>query len=386
MKHISTILHVCDTLSVGGAERLILGLAQQIDRSRFAVRVCALGSRRGNLLQPELERAGVAVEMLGAQRFYDPGAIAGVVRTVRAHNVDLIHTHLTSADVIGRVAGKLTGRPVVSTLHNEPYDYERQRRDRRALQRLTARHATTKLIAVSERLRELYIERWGLPADQITAIMNAVPLAPFLAVEPPRERPDGQLTITTIGRLSPQKAHDVLLEAAALLFPRRPNLRLRLVGQGRLEGELRAQAARLGIADRVEFAGVRGDVAAVLAESDIFVLSSRWEGVPVTAAEAMAAARPVVLTDVGGCRDLVRHGAHGLLVPPGDPAALAAALEELADSPARRRELGIAARERARRELDMETFALRHEALYSDVLARRDGARHVTDSRRASNF
>ncbi len=365
-----TILHLCDSLSVGGAERLILGLAGRIDRSRFAVRVCSLGVLRGNLLQPEFERLGVPVEIIGSRRFYDPAALAGVVRSVRSGGVDLIHTHLTYADVVGRIAGRLTGRPVVSTLHNEPYDYDRQRRDLRLLQRLTARHATAMLVAVSERLRERYLRDWGLPPGRVTAILNGVPLAPFLAIPAPAERgPGEQLTVTTIGRLSPQKAHDVLLDAAGLLFARRPNLRLMIVGQGRLEGQLREQAARLGIAGRVQFAGVRQDVAAALAESDIFVLSSRWEGVPVTAAEAMAAARPLVLSDVGGCGDLVRHGVDGLLVPPGDPAALAAALELLADDPPLRRRLGLAARERACRELGMETFARRHEELYGGLLA-----------------
>lgn len=370
-----TILHMCDSLSVGGAERLILGLARQLDRARFAVRVCSLGSLRGNLLQPELEALGVPVELVGSRRFYDPACLATVARSVRANGVDLIHTHLTYADVVGRTVGRLTGRPVVSTLHNEPYDYDRQRFDRRLLQRLTARHATSMLVAVSPRLRELYLAAWGLRPERVTAIMNAVPLAPFLAVPPrPEPGPDDELAITTIGRLSPQKEQRLLLEAMALLLPRCPQARLTIVGQGRLEQELRARAAALGIAERVSFAGVRRDIAAVLAASDIFVLSSRWEGVPITAAEAMAAGRPVVLTDVGGCRDLVDHGVSGLLVPPGDARALAGALLELAGDPPRRRALGEAARERARRELSMELFARRHEALYEALLAAKPAA------------
>lgn len=369
-----TILHLCDSLSVGGAERLILGLAGRIDRARFAMRVCSLGSLRGNLLQPELERTGVPVTLVGSRRFYDPASLLAVARLVRATGVDLIHTHLTYADVVGRIVGRLAGVPVVSTLHNEPRDYNQQRRDRRLLQRLTARHAATRLVAVSPRLRELFLADWGLPPEQVTAIMNAVPLEQFLAV-PERPTPSSApLTITTIGRLSPQKDQATLLEAARPLLLRRPDARVQLVGQGRLEAQLRAQAQSLGIAEQLVFAGVRHDVPAVLAETDIFVLSSRWEGVPITAAEAMAAGRAVLLTDVGGCRDLVTHGAEGLLAPPGDAAALGAALAQLADEPALRRRLGAAARARARRELDMTSFVARHEALYEQVLAGAPGA------------
>jgi glycosyltransferase involved in cell wall biosynthesis len=367
-----TILHLCDSLSVGGAERLILGLAGQIDRARFALQVCSLGSLRGNLLQPELERTGVPVALVGSRRFYDPAALAAVARLVRAQGVELIHTHLTYADVVGRLVGRLAGVPVVSTLHNEPTDYNRQRRDRRLLQRLTARRAAAHLIAVSPRLRELFVAEWGLPPGRVTAIMNAVPLERYLAVpERPAPAPGEPLTITTIGRLSPQKDHATLLAAARPLLQRRPELRLQLVGQGRLEAPLRAQAEALGIAGQVIFAGVRHDIPAVLAASDIFVLASRWEGVPITAAEAMAAGRAVLLTDVGGCRDLLAHEREGLLVPPGDAAALGAALARLADDAGLRQRLGAAARERARRELDMATFVARHEALYERVL---DGA------------
>lgn len=362
----TTILHLCDTLSVGGAERLILGLAGGLDGRRFAVRVCSLGSRRGNLVQPQIEKLGVPVDVIGARRFYDPAAVAAVARLVRAHGVGLIHTHLTYADVVGRIVGRLAGVPVVSTLHNEPLDYARQRADRRLLQRLTARHAAAMLVAVSPRLRELYLVEWGLSPERIIAIMNAVPLEAFEAV-PPRPT-GGELVITTIGRLSPQKNQRLLLEAVRPLLERYPRALLRIVGQGRLEGELRARAVALGIGGRVEFAGVRHDIPAVLAATDIFVLSSRWEGVPITAAEAMAAGRAVVLPDVGGCRDLVTNGADGLLTPRGDAGTLTRALLTLADDDALRRRLGAAARERARFELGMERFVARHEVLYESLL------------------
>lgn len=367
-----TILHLCDSLSVGGAERLILGLAGHLDRERFAMRVCGLGVLRGNLLQPEFERLGVPIDVIGSRRFYDPAAIAAVVKIVRSHKVDLIHTHLTYADVVGRLVGQLTGRPIVSTLHNEPYDYDRQRVDRRWLQHITARYAATRLVAVAPRLRDAYLRAWKLPPEQVVAILNAVPLERFLDI-PERPANDADIVITNIGRLNPQKAQSLLLDAMQQVLQRYPRARLMIVGQGRLEQELKLLAQTLGIAERVQFTGVRNDVAEVLAETDIFVLSSRWEGLPVTAAEAMAAGRAIVLTDVGGNRDLVEHGAHGLIVPPNDVTALRDALLTLVEDGEQRRALGRAARERARHELDMGVFAQRHEALYESLLVPANG-------------
>lgn len=372
MKQRLRILQLCASLSVGGAERLILGLGEHLDRDRFEVHVCALSVLRGNAFQPAFERLGIPVHVVGAQRFYDPRAISAVAHYVRRHNIDIIHTHLTNADVVGRIVGKLTGRPVVSTMHNEPQDYDRQRRDRSALQRLTARYLATCLIAVSRRIREMYIQQWHIPEERIEAIRNAIPMDAYLAVpEQVQHAPNAGPLVTNIGRLNPQKAQRLLLDAAKLVLAQRPDAHFMIVGQGRLEDQLKEHARALGIAERVTFTGVRHDIPDILAQTDVFMLSSLWEGLPVTAVEAMAAARPVVLTDVGGNRDLVEHGLHGLIVPPGDTSALAQALVYLLGNDQLRRDMGHAARERVRRDFSMETFVHRHEALYQSLCGER---------------
>jgi glycosyltransferase involved in cell wall biosynthesis len=362
------ILQLCASLSVGGAERLILGLAQHLDRQRFDVHVCGLSVLRGNALQPAFERMGVPVYVPGAERFYDINTIRAVAQYVRAHNIEVIHTHLTHADVVGRIVGMITRRPVVSTMHNEPRDYDQQRRDRRLLQRLTARFLTTRLVAVSPGIREMYIREWGIAPDKITTIRNAVPMDEFLALaETPQHAAGAGVVITNIGRLNPQKAQRLLLDAAKLVLQQRPDARFMIVGQGRLEQELKAHARALGIAGQVIFTGVRHDIPAILAGTDIFVLSSLWEGLPVTAVEAMAAARPVVLTDVGGNRDLVAHGTHGFVVPPGDVAALADHLLLLMKHDRLRQAMGRAAREQVRTAFSMQAFVRQHEALYATL-------------------
>lgn len=362
------VLHLIDTLSVGGAERLILGLAERIDKDRFEIHVCCLGVLHGNALQPEFERLHIPVRVLGAKRFYDPGTIKRLIHYVRQHQIDVIHTHLTHADIVGRIIARMLRLPVVSTLHNEPRNYNRDRFDRRWLEQLTARYLTTRLIAVSQRIQRQFIQEWSIPAERIARIYNAVPMDVYFAVpEQPVRDPHGGPVVTNIGRLSSQKAQHILLEAAQFVLEQRADTRFLIVGQGRRAQELKDRAQSLGIAAQVMFTGVRHDVAAILADSDVFVLSSLWEGLPLTAVEAMAAARPVVLTDVGGNSELVEDGVQGFLVQPGDARMLADALLTLLNDAPRRLAMGRAARSRVRYDFSMDMFVTQHEAVYTEV-------------------
>lgn len=372
MKQHLKVLHVCDSLSVGGAERLILGMVEQMNRSRFEFHVCSLKVIRNDFLRPDFERIGVPLYSVNAKRFYDLRTFQHVARYVREHNIDIVHTQLTSADIVGRIVGKMTGRPVISTLQNEPQDYNRERFDRRWLEQMTIQICKPYLVAVSHRIREMFIQEWQIPADSIAVIYNAVPMEPYLHVpESTSTQEDGVSTvITNIGRLSPQKAQHHLLEAAQIVLTQRPEVRFMIVGQGRLEGELKAQAQMLGISDQVLFTGPRKDIPDILAQTDIFVLSSLWEGLPLTAIEAMASARAVVLTDVGGNRELVETSGNGLIVPPNDVPALAEALLALVNDAQRRIAFGKAARERVRVDFSIETITRQYEMLYEAVAQR----------------
>lgn len=357
------VLHVVASLFVGGAERLLPGLAQGLDPRRFEVRVCSL---TGGPVREDMQQKGVPLTVIGARRFYDPRTILAVTRVARTYGADVIHTHLTDADVVGRIAGAALRVPVVSTLHNVPRDYAMQKPHRHLLQRATL-PLVTRLVAVSERIRDHYTAEWHVSPSRIISIRNAVPLEPYLAVPegtPPTS--DGPV-IVNIAKLFPQKAQHVLLDAAQIVLAQRPDVRFRIVGGGDMEAKLRAQALALGIAGQVDFLGVRKDIPAILATSDIFTLSSAWEGLPVTAVEAMAAARACVLTDVGGARDLIDHGQNGLIVPPANPRALAAALLDLLANEGPRRVLGLAARAKVQREFSMERYVALHEALYESL-------------------
>jgi glycosyltransferase involved in cell wall biosynthesis len=369
------VMHLIGSLTVGGAEQLLLGLVGALDRQRFAASVASMSVVRGNRLQADFERLGLPVESIGARFELDPRATLAVARAIRRHRVDILHTHLLSADLTGAVAGRAMRVPVVTTLHNEPRNYATGG-PLGWLERVVVRRLASELVAVSPAIRTRFVREWGIPAERIVTIPNAVPAEPFLDVpEGGRRAPGDGPLVTNIGRLSGQKGQRYLLEAARIVLERWPDARFLIVGQGRLEAALRRQAAELGIAARVELAGYRRDIPAILARTDVFVLSSLWEGLPLTGLEAMAAARAVVFTDVGGARDLVEPGVHGLIVPPADATALAGAITRLlADEPLRLA-LGRAARARVQQAFAMETFVAGHARLYERLwLARQPAA------------
>ncbi len=368
------ILHLVTSLTVGGAEQIVLSLADKVDRQRFETHVCSLSVVSQNALQPAFEQLHIPLLTLKSRRFYDPSTFRTVYDYVRQHRIDVIHTHLTNADIMGRLIGRWLGIPVVSTFQNVPYNHTRQRWDRYWLERLTARYLATHLVAVSDSVRAQYVAEWHIPAPRLSVIYNTVRMEPFLAVPPgvPASRPYPGPVITNVARLSPQKAQHLLLEAAQIVVAKHPTARFLIVGKGHLEAALRQQVQALGLSQHVVLTGMRHDIPAILGQSDIFVLSSKWEGFPLSAVEAMAAARPVVVTDVGGNRELVEPGQSGLIVPPDDVHALADGLLALLSNEPMRGALGAAARQRVQRLFSIERFIQQYETLYQAV---REGQR-----------
>lgn len=173
------ILHLIDSFSVGGAEQLLLNLAQRMDKSRFELHLIGLSTFNRNCLQPQFERTSLPVHVIGTRHFYDLRAALWLMRYIKQQRIELVHTHLDYADVLGRVVGALMRRPVVSTLHNQPAQFDQERFDRRWAQQISARFSNVHLVALSARLRTQFSEQWHIPAHRITAIYNGIALEPF---------------------------------------------------------------------------------------------------------------------------------------------------------------------------------------------------------------
>jgi glycosyltransferase involved in cell wall biosynthesis len=237
---------------------------------------------------------------------------------------------------------------------------------------------TDRAIAVSESTREFLVRQRHVPEARVRLIWNGAPLAEFAPVS--REQaaavraglglPAGALVVGSIARLSEQKGHRYLLEAAARVLAARPDTRFLIVGDGDQWEALRAQAGALDISGRVVFAGHRTDVPALLGACDVFCISSTYEGTPLTLFEAMASGQAIVSTAVDGCREILRDGVTGLLVPPRDAEALAAALGRALDDPRLRARLSAAARD-ASADYDIARTVERIQDLYDELLAER---------------
>jgi glycosyltransferase involved in cell wall biosynthesis len=231
-------------------------------------------------------------------------------------------------------------------------------------------------IAVSETLaRQLSRDLW-MPPSRIRMIANGVPHVPPASTtlrEQLRLRPEDRLLVS-VGNLYPVKGHCHLVDALAVLVPSHPTLHVAIAGRGEMEDALTARARDRGVADRLHLLGLRSDVPAVLAAADVFVLPSLSEGLPLALLEAMFAGRPIVASAVGEVSAALAHGAAGVLVPPGDAHALAAAVDGVLRDAERARELGRAAARRAAAEYDIGRMVGRYVDVYEEALGRRAAA------------
>jgi glycosyltransferase involved in cell wall biosynthesis len=370
------VLHVCDKFGVAGSSihgvsRLFSWWFPRFDPARFAVTLCGL--KAAEPASRLLDAQGIGVTHLGRGRF-DPRVVTDLVRLARRRKAAILHVHGYASADFGRIAARAAGAALV--LH-EHFADPRMPAYQGWADRVLAGW-TDRAIAVSGSTRDFLVRKRHVPAERVRVIWNGAPLAEFAPVSPERAAEARRAlgiareapVIGTIGRLNEQKGHRFLLDAAPAVVARHPHARFLIVGDGDLSLPLRAQAQALGLADRVTFAGHRTDVPEMLGAIDLLCLPSLYEGTPLALFEAMAAAKAIVASAVDGCAEVLADGKTGLLVPPRDPAALAAALLRALDEPGLRERLESAAREDARR-YDIEATVRRIEALYDEVLAER---------------
>jgi glycosyltransferase involved in cell wall biosynthesis len=367
------VLHVCDKFGVAGSSthgvsRLFSWWFPRFD-SRFEVTLCGLKSPEPGSLA--LEAQGIPLTYLHRGPF-DPRILADLVRLIRRQGARIVHVHGYAAADFGRVAARLTGASLVLHEHfADPSMPAYQGFADRLLARLTDR-----AIAVSTSTADFLVHQRHVPADRVHVIFNGAPLQEFAGTDPAAGRalraalgfPPDALVIGSIGRLNAQKGHGHLLVAAAPVLLSHFQARVLIVGDGDLMPALQAQAAALGIAERVVFAGHRADIPAVLAAIDVLCISSTYEGTPLVLFEAMAAGKAIVSTAVDGCREVLADGVTGLLVPAQDANALAAALDRVLADGSLRIALSAAARLASAR-YDIAGCVSQIEALYDELAA-----------------
>lgn len=370
------VLVVIDSLRVGGAENLLVHLAGPARQAGLDVDVVSLGPPEGPQasLAGALSRAGLPPRFLGARRLADPAAAYRLAAEVRRSGCDVVHAHLEHASVLAPVAGRLAGRPVVCTFHQLAGGLTGSEavKERLAVACAGTARAT---VFVSEACRRSFAQRYR-PRANWTVLPNGVDLSAF-ADPAPRLLPAGlgvpagARVVTVVAALRPPKGHRVLLEAWPAVRRRVPDAHLLVVGDGDAGPALRRQAGELGLRDAVTFAGARDDVPALLAGSALVVLPTFTEALPTVLAEAGAAGRAVVASAVGGVPEVVLDGVTGVLVPPGDPVSLAAAVGDLLTDPARAAAMGAAARRRVQERFGTGTWLAGLLQLYQEAAGHR---------------
>ena len=363
------IAQMIDGLRFGGAEQLILTFARALQRRNVKLTVITL-KRDEPQMQQELQAMGVRVKPFHSRKLVDPVRFWKLWQFMRRERFDVIHTHLTMSNILGATVGRLSGIPVVTSLHNTRTRSQSHMYHGR-LEEWLLKYSVQRVVAVGWSVAEVYQER--LSPKPIVVIPNAVPSPPVLSNESREDLrsslsigPENTLLIA-VGRLEAQIAFDDLLIAFAELQETQPQTRLIIAGQGPDQTVLGDQIQELDLTGEAQLLGLRDDVPALLAASDIFVSSSHWEGLPLATLEALMAGLPVVVTAVGDVPRVVTDES-GILVPPGQPKQLAAALRRVVVDDDLRRSLGQSAQRTANESFEVEAWVDKILALYGELI------------------
>lgn len=376
------ILYLHADLDVGGSETQLAALARRLPRDRFAPAFALLW-------EPGIHAAavvadGIPVHLLGLRHPARDGwlafawsavrALVRYLRLARRGRVDIVDAWLYQGYWLAALTRPLTRIPVFIAGRRSLSGFKRRWGPiPRALDAI-ARRAPDRIVANAEAVRASVMAVEGVAADRISVIRNGIVVDGIAGASRDAIRaewgcgPD-DVVVGCVALLNPRKGLEDLVAAMARVAERRPSVRTVLVGDGPLRSALEAHAAQLGIGDRVRFHGRHAEPRALHAGFDVFVHPSLAEGLPNAVLEAAASGLPIVATDVGGTREVVVHGRTGLLVPPGSPAALAEAVNELLADPERAGHLGEAAREHAAEWFGMDRFVAETGRLYEELAA-----------------
>ena len=370
------VLIACDHIDYDGAlhggGRQLIELTRALDRDEVEPTVCIL--RKASALGRELQDEGLPFEFFGHARF-SPASLPRLVRIIREREIDVLHLTDFGAATFGRLAGLITHTPAILQVisHHSEHQARGFPKYVEAAYRALA-PATARTLAISETVKDFAVAHMGAVRDGVEVLPYPLPEHSFSAPEPDEVASVRRLhgigadepVIGSVTRFFPSKGIRYLIEAFARVHPHFPSARLVLVGQGPEEGSLRSLAQRLGVTDRVIFAGFQRRPQRYVAMFDVAAVPSVEEGFGLVALEAQALGIPVVASRAGGLPDIIAHGRSGLLVEVGDVPELTAALQRLLGDAALRERMGQAAVGNAAR-FSLDRYAGRLTQIYREL-------------------
>lgn len=373
-----SIMMFSSTIVRAGVEEHILELLRGLDRRQFRLHLACpsvLLDQYGSDIPRDVRVTPIMLEHLS-----DIRGMFLLARMLRQQEIDIFHSHMFRGSLLSAPIARICRVPVIiETTHVRETWRKGWLKSKFVIDRLVAR-CTDRYIAVSEANGKYLTGEKKIPAEKVSVIQNGCSIE---KIDPGKARPDGirqslglskdDIVLLTIARLEPQKGHKILLQAMSLLHAEIPNLRLICLGTGSLEDELSKLTQALDIEKEVRFVGFQSNVADWLAVADIGVLPSYYEGLPLTAAETLAAKVPLVATAVDGTPEVVIDGETGILVPPGDPPAMARAINKLVGNPELRRKLALRGRDWV-----LERFTIQRQVEKTASLYLREWQRYNT--------
>ncbi len=368
------IMQIIWGLDKGGAERVVVDLCVGLKKRGHQVSVCCFVG--GGRLQSELEESGVPVHVLRKKGRYDITVLFRLIHLFRKWQIEVVNTHLITADLWGRLAAKMAGVPVIVTTEHSADPRLYRSRFQTMLDTLLGR-ATSKIIAVSKRVREHHLSTQSYRDSIFAVIYNGVDLEKFnssgdssISLKKKELGIDdlSAPVIGNIGRLVPQKRQDLFLEVMASIVKQSLRAVGLIVGDGHLRDPLESQVEALGLEQNIIFTGARGDIPELLTTMNVLVMSSEQEGFSVTILEAMASGIPVVATDVGGSAEVIKHGVNGFLHPFGDNRAITESVLKILGDRTLSRNFSAAGKSTIRNHFTVTKMVAATESLYEELL------------------
>ncbi len=336
----------------GGGEKWMTNAAGNLARKGHHV---ILAGKKNSRILNYAAQQGIETAVIEIRSDISPLTTARIARWLKEHRTDILICNLNKDVRVAGLAARIAGTPVVLARHGMLLC------SRKWKHKLTLTKLTDGIITNSRTIKDTYAGYGWFPADFVKVIYNGITIPTDVTPVDFSKRFPGKKIIYSAGRLSEQKGFIYLIEAASILLKKRNDLVFIVSGEGKLEEELKAAARERGIEQSFIFEGFSPDIFPQLKGCDLFVLASLFEGMPNVVMEAMAMARPVVATDVNGARELMEEGKTGLIVPPENPEALAAAILLLIDNEDRRKDFGQRGYQRVAEQFTMQKMTDRLE-------------------------
>lgn len=371
-----SLMHLINCFSLAGAEKLVFDLATGIDKDKFEVIVCGMATIKDNIEETicnDLQEKGVRPLLLGKtanKRRIE--SVLNLRKNLKEHNITILHTHCQSPDFYGKISAFLARTPLVfSTIHNVAGYH--------AIHEGILNKLTTRYVAISETVKQYGISDLKIPSEKIEVIHNAVNTRKYTPINIDKNAkmqelgvPIGRKIVTTVGTCQERKGHHYLIEAAEKVLKKFSDTHFLIIGDTSADFDFTSRIKTMvdagKLQDRISLLGKRTDIPEILSISDIFVLPSLWEGLPISLLEAMASGVPAVVTNVGSNPEVIADGVNGYMVPPKNSLLLAQRIEDLLSDPLKANAMGTEGQKTVKESFGMAQLVKRHEQLYMNHL------------------